>query len=564
MMFFPAVLGTAAVYEKNRAIASINSKGKIEVVSFKEKRNFFAEKIWFIRGISILIFGLYLYLISLSGSKTFFERGNQERKTKPSASVVILTSIGVIGFVCFFISIFLVPFFTFSILKNQGINEYVVALIMGIVRCGFFVLAMLCLRFIPSMRQVYRNNAAGNLAKAFFEGKKVDSFFLSTNFLNYIVCGFLLSLFVLSFIIVDINFFLKFLINFLLVIACFSIIYEVLKLFELKTGVFSKIFVNPIAFLTSERPTQTEREIAFSAMNEVILMHENKERLIGDFSADGVAFSVVYSEVKQRLLQAGIEDGAETDWLIANCLGKNRSEIKLLNTVSKEEYKKIKNALAKREKRMPISKIFNVAAFYGRDFYVDKNVLSPRQETEQVVEEAIKEANKIFEKPRVLDLMTGSGAIAVTFALETSATVFASDVSKLALEVAKKNAKHYGAKVKFIESDIFKGLKKEKFDVIISNPPYIKSAEIETLDDEVKKFDPILALDGGEDGLYFYREIAAQAPLHLKESGVLVLEIGFDQGESVKKLLQKNFKNIRIKKDYGGNDRIIIATKKMT
>ena len=108
MMFFPAVLGTAAVYEKNRAIASINQKGKIEVVSFKEKRNFFAEKIWFIRGISILIFGLYLYLISLSGSKTFFERGNQERKTKPSASVVILTSIGVIGFVCFS---FLIPSF---------------------------------------------------------------------------------------------------------------------------------------------------------------------------------------------------------------------------------------------------------------------------------------------------------------------------------------------------------------------------------------------------------------------------------------------------------------------
>lgn len=562
MMLFPAVRGTAAIYEKSRAISSINPKGKIEVVSFKEKRNFLSKKIPFVRGIITLFYGIYLYLISLSGSKTFFERGNKSEKTKPSWIVVLLSILGTIVFVLSFVSIFLVPFFAFSLLKDQGVNEYVAALIMAFVRVGFFVLALLGLRFIPSMRQVYRNNAAGNLAKASFENKKIDSYYLSTNFLNFVVWGFIISLFVLSFNIVEMNFFLKFLINFLLVVCCFATIYEFLKFFELKSGVFHKIIINPLAFLTSERPTQTEREIAFSAMNEVVLMHENEERLIGDFSADGVAFSVVYSEVKQRLLEAGINDNAETDWLIATALGKNRSEIKLLNFVSKDEYKKIKNALSKREKRMPISKIFNNASFFGRDFFVDKNVLSPRQETEQVVEEAIKEIKKVAEKPRVLDLMTGSGAIATTLALETKAAVFASDISKLALDVAKKNAKQNGAKVKFIESDIFKAFKKEKFDVIVSNPPYIKSGEILELDDEVKKYDPILALDGGEDGLYFYREIAEAAPAFLKDGGVLVLEIGFNQAESVKKLLQKNFKNIRIKKDYGGNDRIVVTTKK--
>lgn len=562
MMLFPAVRGTAAIYEKNRAISSINSKGKIEVVSFKEKKDFFAKKIPFVRGISILFYGLYLFLISLSGSKTFFERGGEQKKTKPSFLVVLLSVVGITIFVACFMGVFIVPFFTFSLLENQGLGEYVVALIMALVRVGFFALALLGLRMVPSMRQVYRNNAAGNLAKASFESKKIQSYYLSTNFLNFVVWGFFISLFVLSFIIVEINFFLKFLINFSLVVCCYAIIYEFLKLFELKIGVFSKIIINPIAFLTAERPTQTEREIAFSAMNEVVLMHENEERLIGDFSAEGVAFSVVYSEVKQRLFEAGIEDIAETEWLVACALGKNRGEIKLLNFVSKEEYKKIKNALAKREKRMPISKIFNSASFFGRDFYVDKNVLSPRPETEQVVEEAIKEIKKVGKKPCVLDLMTGSGAIATTLALETNAVVFASDVSKLALEIAKKNAKKNGAKIKFVESDIFKGFKKEKFDVIVSNPPYIKSEDILGLDDEVKKFDPILALDGGEDGLYFYREIAASAPAFLKEGGTLVLEIGFNQGESVKKLLQKNFKNIKIKKDYGGNDRIVVATKK--
>ena len=167
-----------------------------------------------------------------------------------------------------------------------------------------------------------------------------------------------------------------------------------------------------------------------------------------------------------------------------------------------------------------------------------------------------------FSEPKVLDLMTGSGVIAVTVALETNSTVFASDVSKAALEVAKKNAKANGAKVKFVESDLFKAFKREKFDIIVSNPPYIASKEILTLDDEVKKYDPLISLDGGEDGLYFYREIANLSPKFLKEGGELILEIGSTQGGSVKKLLQNNFKNIKIKKDYSGNDRIVVATKK--
>ena len=290
-------------------------------------------------------------------------------------------------------------------------------------------------------------------------------------------------------------------------------------------------------------------------------MEENEERIVGKVGP-GVAFSVAYSEVKQRLLDAGISEPAEADWLIASALNIGRGEVKMLTNLTSEQYKKIKNALAKREKRMPISKIFNLACFYGRDFYVDKNVLSPRQETELVAEEAIKEAKKFLDQPKVLDLMTGSGVIAVTVALETNSTVFASDVSKAALEVAKKNAKAIGAKVKFVESDLFKAFKREKFDIIVSNPPYIASKEILTLDDEVKKYDPLISLDGGEDGLYFYREIANLSPKFLKEGGELILEIGSTQGGSVKKLLQNNFKNIKIKKDYSGNDRIVVATKK--
>ena len=568
MTSFPVINGSAIADGKSRAIAWVNPRGKIDLVSFKDKKNFLGSKIPFLRGIAFLIFGIYIFIASLGKSQLGTKTGNGEefeekiaKKLKVSPIVVTLTICGVTGALVGFFGLILIPYFFFSMLLDRGLDLYLVAFIMALLRVGLLILILLSLRFIPSMRQLYRNNAAGNLAVASHEGKRLDSHYLSTNFLNFVVWGFILSFFVVSFVVAEINFFFKFLINLAVTFAAFSLVYEFLKLFEFKNNLFAKIVINPVAYLTSEIPTQTERETAFSALSEVVLMEENEERIVGKVGS-GVAFSVAYSEVKQRLLDAGISEPAEVDWLIASALNIGRGEVKMLTNLTSEQYKKIKNALAKREKRMPISKIFNLACFYGRDFYVDKNVLSPRQETELVAEEAIKEAKKLLNQPKVLDLMTGSGVVAVTVALETNSTVFASDVSKAALEVAKKNAKANGAKVKFVESDLFKAFKREKFDIIVSNPPYIASKEILTLDDEVKKYDPLISLDGGEDGLYFYREIANLSPKFLKEGGELILEIGSTQGGSVKKLLQNNFKNIKIKKDYSGNDRIVVATKK--
>ncbi len=562
---FPVINGSVASHEKNIAMAKINQKGKIDVVSYKYKKNFWGVTLPFFRGIALLFFGIYVFITSLNKSQIILQ-GNKEdledkiaKKLKVRRDIVTLTICGLSGALIGFLGLILVPYFIFGVLVDDGINIGLVSLIIGLIRVGLLLIILLSLRFVPSMRQFYRNNAAGNLAQANYENKKVDNHHLSTNFLNFIISGFLLSLFVVSFMAVDINFFLRLLINTVLTILCFSLTYEFLKLFEFNNGLFTKLVVIPSSFLVTEKPTQTEREIAFTALNEVILMQENEERLIGEVKDAGIAFSVAYSEVKNRLADAGIEDIAETDWLIAESLGKNRSEIKLLTHISSEEYRKVKGALNKREKRMPLTKIFNRANFYGREYYVDKNVLSPRQETEQVVEEAIK-IIKNKQNARVLDLMTGSGAIAITIAKETNAIVFASDISKQALEIAKNNAKNNDAKIKFIESDIFKNMKKEKFDLIISNPPYIPSADILTLDEEVKNYDPLISLDGGEDGLYFYREIIAKTSDFLKKEGVIVLEIGFNQGNSVKKLLQNSFKSIRIKKDYSGNDRIVIAT----
>jgi len=196
------------------------------------------------------------------------------------------------------------------------------------------------------------------------------------------------------------------------------------------------------------------------------------------------------------------------------------------------------------------------------NFLVNDKVLIPRPDTEVLVEEVIKLSKK-FAKPKILDLCTGSGAIAVSLAkYVNSAEIYASDISKEALDVAKINAKKNEVenKITFIESDLFMQIPKNKFDIIVSNPPYIRKDVIEDLDEEVKK-EPIIALDGGTDGLDFYRKIAKDAYDYLKYNSYLCFEIGYDQKIDVIEILEneKKYTNIYSKKDLYENDRIIIA-----
>jgi len=194
------------------------------------------------------------------------------------------------------------------------------------------------------------------------------------------------------------------------------------------------------------------------------------------------------------------------------------------------------------------------------DFYVDENVLIPRPDTEILVEETIKIAQKM-QKPKILDLCTGSGAIAISIAKNVpDAEVYGIDISYKALDVAKKNAKELGAKVKFVKSNLFNKLEKMKFDIIVSNPPYIKKSDINYLSDEVKK-EPELALDGGYDGLDFYRKITKQEIEYLKFGSYLCYEIGYDQKDDVIDIIknQENYSNTYCKKDLGGNDRVIVT-----
>lgn len=210
----------------------------------------------------------------------------------------------------------------------------------------------------------------------------------------------------------------------------------------------------------------------------------------------------------------------------------------------------------------PIQYITGKQEFMKLNFLVTKDVLIPRQDTEILVEEVINIAKKI-ENPIILDLCTGSGAIAVSLAkYVNNVKIFATDISPKALEIAKKNAEFNGVKnnIDFIESDLFNKIKNLKFDIIVSNPPYIETDEIKKLTKDVQN-EPIQALDGGKDGLTFYRKIAEDAPEFLNIHGFLCLEIGYNQKQKVKQILekQKRYINIYCKKDLCENDRVVVA-----
>jgi len=217
----------------------------------------------------------------------------------------------------------------------------------------------------------------------------------------------------------------------------------------------------------------------------------------------------------------------------------------------KEKLNELKNG-------KPIQYITCKQEFMGLNFYVNENVLIPQPDTEVLVEEVIEKVKQNVSK-NILDLCTGSGAIAVSIAKNMpNVKVVASDISEKALEIAKKNAKRNNVNVKFILSDMFENIN-EKFDFIVSNPPYIENEVISELPKEVQ-CEPYIALAGGKDGLDFYKIIADKAKEHLNQGGYIAVEIGYNQKDSVIKIFeQEGYKEIYSKKDFGGNDRIVIA-----
>ena len=305
--------------------------------------------------------------------------------------------------------------------------------------------------------------------------------------------------------------------------------------------------------LTTREPDDGMCEVAIAAFNKVLEMDADLTVPEEHFPAP-----VSLNEFCEQVKASGIHEvvGGDFDWLVCAILNIKKEDLTKNVRVPfgyTVRLEKMKERLAAGE---PWQYVIGKAEFYGRTFIVNKDVLIPRQETELVCEQLLKRTSKGIE---LLDLCCGSGVLGITAACENGAKVTLADVSKNALKVAKQNVKLNKAKIQCIaESDMFAKFRNDYFDVIVCNPPYIETAVIETLDDSVKNYEPHLALNGGADGLDFYRTLANEAHLHLNSHGLLVLEIGYNQGEAVKALFEEKF-DVQVMKDYSGNDRIVIA-----
>lgn len=271
---------------------------------------------------------------------------------------------------------------------------------------------------------------------------------------------------------------------------------------------------------------------------------------------------------RARLIEAKIEEANLDAWLLleystrisrASYFGNQDAPMEA------QQWEVYQSVIEERGKRIPLQHITGVQEFMGFVFQVNENVLIPRQDTEVLVETALDNIPRDLtcsptnEKLKILDMCTGSGCILISLLRMRAGVIEGAgvDISIKALEVARNNAMLNEVEAVFIESNLYENVV-GNYDMIISNPPYIPTKVIEELEEEVKLHDPMLALDGKEDGLYFYRKIIDEAESHLNSEGVLLFEIGHDQGDDISSyMIEKGFKEVRVKKDLAGLDRVV-------
>ena len=265
------------------------------------------------------------------------------------------------------------------------------------------------------------------------------------------------------------------------------------------------------------------------------------------------------------LSAAGIEEAAnDARLLLEHCLNVNRTWyfMHMRDQADEAEFAAYMELIQRRAQRIPLQYLTGNQEFMGLPFHVNEYTLVPRQDTETLVEQTLP---YIKEESRILDMCTGSGCILISLLYLAAGRQIerveglGADISEGALAVAKENAADNGVKADFVCSDLFENIS-GTYDIIVSNPPYIPTDRIKDLMPEVAVCEPVTALDGKEDGLYFYRQIVSAAPSYLKASGVLLFEIGYDQGKDVADMLTNHgFKNVRIVKDLAENDRVVIG-----
>ena len=578
--------------KKSMATAVRNSDGDIVVESKRltpvENKNVF-YRIPVIRGVLNFVSMLYngtqtllrsseVYGEEIEPSK--FDKWLSEKFHIDIMKVVIWFSVilGVavaVGLFVFLPQLIAELLFRIPALDAMNGRDIVFGVIEGAVRLLIFILYVALCTLVPDVKRVFMYHGAEHKTINAFEHDEeltvgnVQKYSTIHNRCGttFMVLVMVISIIVLAFtgwLTVDVfgwpdNPGIKFAVRLVMLPLIAGISYEILKLLARSDNIIVRIIRWPglqLQRLTTKQPDDDMVEVAITAFKTVYEMDADES--IPEKSFDiGKPYKEVRAEI-EKILPPDKFDKSDVDWILSEVTGKSRAELPLIKTVAKSKADKAVAYANERASGKPLQYILGYTEFYDTKITVNENVLIPRPETELLAEEVV----KIADGKRVLDLCTGSGAIAISVKKHVpAAEIVASDVSEKALETAEANARLNGVEIGFIKSDLFENLS-GTFDVIVTNPPYVKSGDIGKLDAEVRDFEPVTALDGGEDGIDFYRKIIDKADGYLGDGGVLLAELGAGEADEVKSYAEDKLEFVEIKKDYGGTDRIIVFRKR--
>lgn len=578
------------------ATAVRDPEGKVQVESERlappEKQNKFF-RLPFIRGVANFLSSMMTGSRVLMRSAEVAESEEGDAPTKAEVWLAEKHKINLSGFfntlamifgVLLAVGLFIVlpQFLTRWIVKwgNGFVEEHGILynLIEGGMRLVIFVLYIVFVALIPTLKRVFMYHGAEHKTITCYElGKDLTVENVKTCSRVHDRCGttflflvMVVSILVFSLVTVPIkdwistqsdsvNFVLRLLIKILLLPVIAGVSYEILRLLSKTQSPLVFIFKLPgllLQRLTTREPEDGMIECAIAAFKKVLEMDADPTVPETVFATQ-CKMSELLANTKKRFEGVGIEED-EAEWIFALLLNIPKSAVATEERILRLSM--VKKLIAVADERLtgrPLWYVIGDADFYGYKIKVDERVLIPRRETEELALLAVGAAENGAD---VLDLCTGSGAIAIAVSKElekrgVAASVTAVDISSDALALAKENAELNEANVKFVQSDLFARVR-GRYDVIVTNPPYIPTAEIQTLQREVRDHEPHLALDGGADGLDFYRRIAENASKYLKKGGVVIAEVGLGQAKDVVKLF-KYCDYSMIVKDMQGVDRFV-------
>ena len=562
---------------KGLATAIRTPSGKIEVNVKKTKpitKKYKFLNIPIIRGAVVLIDSLIVGIKTLNYSASFFEEDEEESKFDiwlkeklgdKGANDLLVTFTMMISLLVA-AGLFLgIPTAIASLFKNTGISSVALNLIEAIIRIAILITYMFLISKLDDIYRVFQYHGAEHKTIFCYEADEKLTVENVRKFGRlHPRCGtnFLFLTMLVSVILFSLTgwggFWQRLILRIVLMPIVAGITYEIIKWLGRTESKLGKIIAYPglkLQELTTKEPDDAQLEVAIESLKAAEGIEYKKK--IGELLIDG----------NKILKEANIDTYIlDTQLLLGKVLGKDKLH---LITNKEEEVSKFKerefySLIEKRKNKMPISYILKTTEFMGLDLHVEEGVLIPRGDTEILVEETLKfmDEDKEYE---VCDLCCGSGAIGISIAhFRENTKVDLIDYYDVPEQVTKRNIvkQKLSNRAKFIKSDLLNEVinQQKKYDILVSNPPYIKEEVIDTLMEDVKDYEPHTALSGGNDGLDFYRRIVDDSDKILKENGILAFEIGHDQGEEVSNLMiEKGYKNVRVVKDLAGLDRVVIG-----